>query len=877
MPSLIGRARSAAVSLLLLLLCLAPAALTARADEAGNPVRDGLAPPPGAPAVDPALGLAVVSFPIEVPPGRHGLQPAPALTYSSAAGPGNAGYGFSLEIGSIQRSTRYGPPHFDNGDRFVMSLWGESYELEPIDAEATHFRTAVDSGFLIDRLSPGPFGSGSTYWMARGRDGRAYRFGSLYDPTSGRFSQARDFKWGLDRVEDASGNVMEIAWYPSGRLLYPTEITYASHPATGLASTNAVEICWQKRGDQTRTPAGEWLLYRLTKILTLASGKPARSYTFAYDTEGDSLDTLGYCGAIAAPPSGPGAVGNRPPQPSPISPGPNRPPMISSNLATARSVRSTFRTPLWPGDSYLVSIGRGDGAVAALPPVRYAYDSDSALGWAGPTSSGAPPLPFVLSSDTDQDTGVRLEDINRDGLPDQVQFAAQVTLGIYTATRAVYLNTGSGFVFDQTWTDSLLNLINVSDQSLSGYFVIKRGTLDRVERGVRFLDVNDDGYPDIVRLALDYDGRLRKRVWLNTGSGFAPASGAMMLPDEAFVYVHADPSRDVSEDLGLRIADVNGDGRADLLVSNADWGGPANRRVYLYDRGAYRLDRGWNLPDEPFVRHIRGGRWLDMGVRLMDLNRDGLVDLFKAANVDGMVSTQAYLNTGAPGGAAPTWTPSSASWWLPASERFVDVSSVGYGYSADRGLRVADINGDGYSDIVLARSWDDQPAEKYAFFPLLRGGWGSRPLPEFPGLFVVKARDKPPHDQGVRLADLNGDGGVDYVSTPMGRPSVWASNLLWRGRRHMSWFSNGLGGVTSLTYAPAPHGGNVEGGGRAALPFPLPVVATRTLSDGLGHEYTTRYTYDGAYYHHTTRDLRGFRSVTILEPGGEQSLQTLFY
>jgi len=209
---------------------------------------NGLAMSAGIPQVDAATGIAGVVFPIEVPPGRHHLQPDLALRYTSAAGPGNAGNGFTIEAGSIERTTRYGPPRFDNTDTFVLTLNGQSQELVAVDADSTRFRTAIETGFLVARLSPGPFGAASTYWVARGRDGRAYRFGFNGDAASGNVSQVLNFKWGLDRVEDASGNVMEIRHQSQGLRLYPIRIEYASHPATGLAASNVVLICWERRG-----------------------------------------------------------------------------------------------------------------------------------------------------------------------------------------------------------------------------------------------------------------------------------------------------------------------------------------------------------------------------------------------------------------------------------------------------------------------------------------------------------------------------------------------------------------------------------------------------------------------------------------------------
>lgn len=267
-----------------------------------------------------------------------------------------------------------------------------------------------------------------------------------------------------------------------------------------------------------------------------------------------------------------------------------------------------------------------------------------------------------------------------------------------------------------------------------------------------------------------------------------------------------------------------------------------------------------------------------MGLRLMELNGDGLVDLFRASNVNGMVQNVAYLNTGRPGGPAPTWTPGGLNWWLETvlPERFVDVSSAGDGVSLDRGLRVVSDARLRTSYIVMARSWDGT-VSKAAYYPVPDGGWGRYDMPQFPGTFIVKPPGGTPRDQGVRLLDVDGDGGLDYLASPESGTREWRPNTIWMPGNLLSSYSNGIGGLTSLLYRPAPRAGTVEGGGRAELPYALPVVAERSISDGMGHLYVTRYVYDGPYHNHAGRDFRGFRSVTVLEPGGEQSIETLFH
>ena len=911
-PDPSARARRAARALLVLAIVALPPAEVATAGDFDAP---GAGPLPafGVPSADPATGLATAVVPLEVPPGRHGLAPALALRYSSAGGVGNAGLGFSLSIGSIERSTRTGPPRFDATDTFVLTMDGRSWDLVPIDAASTRFRTVISSGFLVERVRPGPWGTASTSFVARDKEGRRYRFGAVAGEAS--TSQVADFKWGLDRVEDTSGNVMEIDWAAVGRHLYPLRIAYASHPATGLPATNIVELCWEERGDRPLSPSGEMSTHRLHEVRTFAGALPARRFTLTYASAGGSANTLGTCRAsldVSEPISG----SDPPETPSPARPGGARriapsdsetpagggtttltiggvsPTPTASPVSIPVTRTGTSSEPLDPTapviapspalppvPSLLVRIDRADGSGTLLPPIDYTYAAGGPPAWpASGNPALAPPVPFLYAKpDADEDAGVRLVDLNRDGLADAVQLEGRLSGLTASTVAAVWLNTGQSFQYSAAWSTALLSLVHPTDRSRSAWLVIKRDARDRVENGVRFADVNDDGWIDVVRAVLWFGQGLRKEVFLNTGSGFTgDVAASFAVPDEPFVDLQSESDRDVADDRGVRLADLDADGRVDLLVARAEWGAASERRVWRHNGAGWSLDARFLLPDEPFVRHIPHGRVLDTGLRLVELNGDGFPDLYRAAAVDGIVSSATYLHSGTPDGVHPTWTTTTQWGFLGTqAEHFVQISTAGDGAVLDRGLRVADLNGDGRSDIVIGRRWNGGPVETFLFSPSPTGEWTYRAFPELPWIFVDRRTDEPSRDQGVRLADLDGDGGVDLLLVADTVARAWRPNTSWRGRAALASCTNGLGGRVDLVYAPAPHGGAIEGGSAAALPFSYPVVSELRASDGLGGTLVTRFRYEGGFYHHATRDLRGFRRVTTTLPGGGLEIESI--
>src|SRR5262249_21823941 len=73
-------------------------------------------PPPGISLIQPPKpsydGSARLSYPIEVPPGRHGMEPHLALVYDSERQNGPMGVGWDIPLSKIEVDTRFGAPTF---------------------------------------------------------------------------------------------------------------------------------------------------------------------------------------------------------------------------------------------------------------------------------------------------------------------------------------------------------------------------------------------------------------------------------------------------------------------------------------------------------------------------------------------------------------------------------------------------------------------------------------------------------------------------------------------------------------------------------------------------------------------------------------------
>ncbi|MEW6325453.1 MAG: SpvB/TcaC N-terminal domain-containing protein, partial [Nitrospirota bacterium] len=239
----------------------------------------------GGGTVTPDLFTGTLShaIPIEVPPGRNGVQPQLALTYRSNNGNGVIGVGWELEVGAVERSIKFGLDY--NGDDYVLRMAGSSVDLvrtsgtAPDDGE---FRPKIEGSFhRIKKI-------GSS-WEVTDKAGKRYLFGQTAD--SRQDGPPGVFRWSLDQVIDPDGNEMRFTYLPKAQgQLYLDRIDY-----TYPGPLQYVKLYWESRPDTSVMYTTNFKVvtaYRLKTIEVAAAGVPQRIYTLAYTISGSTGRSL---------------------------------------------------------------------------------------------------------------------------------------------------------------------------------------------------------------------------------------------------------------------------------------------------------------------------------------------------------------------------------------------------------------------------------------------------------------------------------------------------------------------------------------------------------------------------------------------------------
>jgi len=283
-------------------------------------------------------GAATYGFPIEVPPGTAGLKPSLSLNYSSQAGNGPLGLGWSLGgLSSIHRCGQTiaqdnlnGRIRFDNGDRLCLDgqrlvLVNKTMSDANYWADDAEYRTEIDSFSRITAVLSG----GKRSFKVETKDHRVMIYGSAasgrnsyvkglvqkmnvgtpseYPPVgTDSFEKAGALSWAIDSIQDRAGNYIRFSYeqdLETGEHR-PSVIRYGG---AAKAAHAAVQFVYEARPDAWKRyvdDARNDLRSRITHIKTYHGtnlngdvqddGTLVRDYVFTYaksQTSGRSMLT----------------------------------------------------------------------------------------------------------------------------------------------------------------------------------------------------------------------------------------------------------------------------------------------------------------------------------------------------------------------------------------------------------------------------------------------------------------------------------------------------------------------------------------------------------------------------------------------------------
>lgn len=814
-------------------------------------------------AANPVTGTGSMSVPIATSPGRSGFGPQLSLSYDSGAGNGPFGFGWNLSLPSITRKTDNGlPQYFDanNSDVFILSgaedlvpvyrqdvdeTWVGShpgyqrdlaeYWVRDLSGCLVIHEDEID-GYCVRRYRPrieglfarierwSKIGSPSdVHWRSISRDNILTLYGldadsRIADP----LDASRIFSWLICETRDDKGNAV----------LY----RYRAEDGQGVHLDNAHE---RNRGPQSdaRRKANRYLKrihYGNRKTLLNDVGQRPRLLTQAQvDNAGWMFEVVfdyGEHDAAAPMPNNAGAWGYRPDPFSSYRAGfevrtarlcqrvlmfhhfPGEVDVEGDCLV--RSTDFTYSDELDPTDvrnpvyTFLKAFAqtgyrRNNGGYdkRSLPPVEFEYTEPIVQDAVEGDSGNFENLPLGIDGST-----YRWTDVHGEGIPGIL--SEQAGAWFYKRNLSSIPNKrpdGSEFV--KAKFAPLETVALKPNVTLSG--------------GAGFMDLAGDGQPDVVVMDGPTPG-LYEHDGAEGWQPFRPFSSRLNCD---------------LRDPNLKFVDLDGDGRADVLITEDEtfvW------HASLAEEGfgpARRVAKALDDEKGPRIVFADGTQ----SIYLADLSGDGLTDIVRIRN--GEVCYWPNLGYGRFGAKV---TMDNAP-WFDHSDQF-----------DQKRIRLADIDGSGTTDIIYLHRDGVQ-----LYFNQSGNSW-SQPhqLKVFPRVDDVVS---------IVPTDLLGNGTACLAwSSPLpgdARRPMRYVNLMGGQKPHLLVKTiNNLGAETRVNYAPSTkfYLQDKRDGKPwiTRLPFPVHVVERVDTYDHISHNhFVTRYAYHHGYFDGEEREFRGFGMV----------------
>jgi len=193
----------------------------------------------GSSGVDQSSGALTYSYPLTIPEGRGGMSPKLNLSYNSQNNDsGWIGYGWTMNIPYVERTTKTGSDKLYSNPSFVSSLHGEL-----ISSNGISYEQKIDDGSYAKYSYTG------ATWQMTDRDGTTYYFGSnYYSRIQNESNGAQIGRWYLTEVRDKFGNGITYTYTKDSGTVYPSTISYTEHAMAH--PLNLVTFTLENKGDQ---------------------------------------------------------------------------------------------------------------------------------------------------------------------------------------------------------------------------------------------------------------------------------------------------------------------------------------------------------------------------------------------------------------------------------------------------------------------------------------------------------------------------------------------------------------------------------------------------------------------------------------------------
>lgn len=756
---------------------------------------------------NPVTGTGSIMVPVAVPPGRSGFAPDLALSYDSGAGNSPFGLGWNVPVAAVRRKTQTGLPTYRDASESDVFLLAETEDLVPaVDGDGARvvlddggfrvfpYRPRIEGGFArIERwVDPA---TAMAHWRSVSRDNVTTIFGEsgqarITDPDD----QARVFAWLAERRFDDKGNVVHFTYKPE----------------------DATHVSRRRVEERNRLRTGRGFTQKYLKHVRYGNTVPFRG-------QADFLDQTGWLFHVVLDY---GEHDADSPSPEEVRPWPARADPFSSYRARfeVRTYRLCRRllafhhlaelgeTPCLVRSTDLIfdenSVATRTTEIAHRWFRRDAPDAD------GYVSASLPPLRFAYSDALIEPQVHALDAEDAENLPAGVDgggyrwtdLGGEGLTGVLSETDGAWYykpNLGGGRLGPKQRVDFLPSAANPGDARQ------------------QLMDLGGDGRSNLVMLSPELKGFYE---WESLSQ------------PESFTAFASAPTLDWT-DPNARLVDLNGDGHADLLVTEDEclcWFPSTAKGGFS---AAETVAKALDEEDGPRVVFADGTQ----SIYLADMSGDGLDDIVRVRSG----SVCYWPNTGY--GTFATKVTMSDAPWLDHPDAFEQAR-----------VRLADLDGSGPTDLVYlgrngVRLWFNQSGN----------GWGAvHELPELPFADSVSS---------VSVTDLLGRGTACVAwSSPLEgdrHAPLRYVDLMARGKPHLlTEVDNQMGGIVRLAYAPSTkfYVDDRENGRPwvTRLPFPVHVLQrVEILEEVTGSRYVTSYAYHHGYFDGDEREFRGFGMV----------------